>query len=297
MPAAKKASFLDFELDFGRYRLCRGGHPMEIERLPLRLLMFLVENPGQPMTREQIREKLWGKDAIADDQGISTAVRKIRIALGDSTSDPKCVQTIQGGYVFIAEVTAGVAPKPSDPEPAFPGQVETSNREGLRNKDVAKRKLLRWMTLCIGGGLVGLIALATLNADLRLEAKSTVNTDIGNPYAVLITIRNESWFEVFDVQPSCETGYATADYKEVVVRGATTERISSIPAHGAALFVCNLAAAATGFAAEPYKVNKREFAAEIKLSYRSLFWFRKAKDYGFWVKPMNNGDVEWLQTH
>jgi len=41
---------------------------------------------------------------------------------------------------------------------------------------------------------------------------------------------------------------------------------------------------------------KREFNAEIELSYRSLFWFRKAKKYAFWVKPMNNGDVEWLQT-
>src|SRR5690349_21388342 len=123
MLTTKKALFLDFELDFGRYRLCRKGHQVEIESLPLKLLMFLVENPGQLITREQIREKLWSKDAIADEQGINTAVRKIRIALEDNRSDPKCVKTIQGGgYVFIAEVSTEMAPKASDDEPAFSEQ-------------------------------------------------------------------------------------------------------------------------------------------------------------------------------
>jgi hypothetical protein len=150
----------------------------------------------------------------------------------------------------------------------------------------------------IVGGLSALLALAAaLRSDLRLEAKSNANTDQHNPYAALITVRNEGRFAVFDVRPSCSTGYATTDYKEIVVHGKTTERISRIPSHGAALFVCNLDAAAAGLGAEPYKPNKREFNADVELSYRPFLWLRVTKDYGFWVKPMQNGDVEWLQTH
>ena len=297
MPDRKKARFLDFELDFGRFELCRGGQPVAIERLPLDLLMLLVENPGQIITRKQIREKLWSEDFVADVEGINTAVHKIRIALQDDASHPKCLKTVVGkGYRFVAEVTIAGVPKASEDEVAFSVQGETTSRKSLQRKDVRKRKLLRRLTWCIGGGLSLLVALGSLRPDLRLETKSTANADQRNPYAALVTIRNNSWFDISDVQPSCSTGYATSEYKEIIVRGNTIERIPRIPAHGAVLIVCNLAAAAPGLAAEPYKVNKREFTADIQLSYSSLFWFRRAPDFWFWIKPMTNGDVEWLQT-
>lgn len=298
MADKKKARFLDFELDFGGFQLCRGGQPVAIESLPLELLMLFVENPGQLITRKQIREKLWSEDFVSDEQGTNTAVHKIRIALQDDPSEPKCVKTVVGkGYRFVAEVTTAGAPKASEDEVAFSGQGETTSKKSLQPKDVRKRELLRRLTWCIGGGLSLLLALGSLRPDLRLETKSTANTDQRNAFAVLVTIRNNSWFDVYDLQPSCWTGYATSEYKEITVQGNTIERISRLPAHGAALIVCNLAAAAPGLAAEPYKVNKREFTADIQLSYRSLlFWFRRAQDYWFWVKPMTNGDVAWLQT-
>jgi DNA-binding winged helix-turn-helix (wHTH) protein len=107
MPDRKRVRFLDFELDFGRFELYRGREAVAIERLPLELLMLLVENPGQLITRKQIREKLWSEDFVADVEGINTAVHKIRIALQDDPSHPKCLKTVVGkGYRFVADATS-----------------------------------------------------------------------------------------------------------------------------------------------------------------------------------------------
>ncbi|MFZ0805654.1 MAG: winged helix-turn-helix domain-containing protein [Candidatus Sulfotelmatobacter sp.] len=101
----KKVQFSGYELDFGRFQLSRDGKPIALEGLPLQLLMFLVENPGQLVTRDQIADKLWGKDVFVDvEQGINTAVRKIRRALEDDSAQPNYLQTVVGrGYRFVAE--------------------------------------------------------------------------------------------------------------------------------------------------------------------------------------------------
>jgi len=80
----KKVRFDDFELDYSRFQLCRCGRPVRLESLPLQLLMFMVEKRGQLVTREQISSELWSKDVFVDvEQGINTAIRKIRRALAD----------------------------------------------------------------------------------------------------------------------------------------------------------------------------------------------------------------------
>jgi len=104
----KKIRFDDFLLDFGRFQLSRGGCPLKLEGLPLQLLMFLVEKQGQLVTREQIADALWGKDVFVDvEQGINTAVRKIRMALDDNSGQPQYLQTVVGrGYRFVARIDA-----------------------------------------------------------------------------------------------------------------------------------------------------------------------------------------------
>jgi DNA-binding winged helix-turn-helix (wHTH) protein len=67
--------------------------------------MLLVEHAGKIVTREQIADYLWGKDVFVDsEQGINTAIRKVRVALGDATKRPRFVQTVVGrGYRFLEE--------------------------------------------------------------------------------------------------------------------------------------------------------------------------------------------------
>ncbi len=102
----KKVRFAEFELDFGRFQLCRGGSPVRLEGLPLQLLMYLVERHRQLVTREEIANALWGKDVFVDiEQGINTAIRKVRIALGDDSAQPQYLQTVVGrGYRFVPEL-------------------------------------------------------------------------------------------------------------------------------------------------------------------------------------------------
>jgi DNA-binding winged helix-turn-helix (wHTH) protein len=109
--ADKRVSFDDFELDFGRFQLLRRGRLVRLEGLPLQLLMFLVENKGQLVTREQISSALWSKDVFVDiDQGINTAIRKVRRALGDDVDEPQYLQTVVGrGYRFVAPIVEGDA--------------------------------------------------------------------------------------------------------------------------------------------------------------------------------------------
>ena len=103
----KKVSFDEFVLDFGRFQLTRSGRPVHIEGLPLQLLMFLVNQPGSLVSREQISSELWSKDVFVDvETSINTAVRKVRQALGDDSEQPRYLQTVVGrGYRFIASVT------------------------------------------------------------------------------------------------------------------------------------------------------------------------------------------------
>src|ERR1700682_5663083 len=100
----KRVRFGEFELDFGRFQLFRSGQPVRLEGLPLQLLMFLIENQRQLVTREQIADALWGKDVFVDvEQGINTAIRKIRMALDDDSGQPQYLQTVVGrGYRFVA---------------------------------------------------------------------------------------------------------------------------------------------------------------------------------------------------
>lgn len=100
----KKVRFDDFELDYGRFQLSRGGNSVRLEGLPLHLLMLIVEKRGQLVTREEISSALWGNDVFVDvEQGINTAIRKIRRALGDDAGEPQYLQTVVGrGYRFVA---------------------------------------------------------------------------------------------------------------------------------------------------------------------------------------------------
>ena len=111
--AADVVKFGDFELDLRAYQVRRSGRSLKLERIPMEVLFLLVERRGQLVTREEIIEKLWGKNVFLDtDNAINTAIRKIRQLLKDDPEQPRFVQTVTGrGYRFIAQVAEVGAPK------------------------------------------------------------------------------------------------------------------------------------------------------------------------------------------
>ena len=89
--------FGDFELDRARFELRRNGQLLKLERIPMELLLLLLEKDGELVTRQEIIERLWGKDVFVDtEHGINTAVRKIRAALREDIERPRFIQTVSG---------------------------------------------------------------------------------------------------------------------------------------------------------------------------------------------------------
>src|SRR5438132_1198528 len=80
--------------------------PVKLEKVPMELLILLLEKDGHLVTRQQIIERLWGNDVFVDtEHGINTAIRKIRQALKDDPDQPRFMQTVTGkGYRFVAAV-------------------------------------------------------------------------------------------------------------------------------------------------------------------------------------------------
>jgi TolB-like protein/DNA-binding winged helix-turn-helix (wHTH) protein/Flp pilus assembly protein TadD len=110
--------FRDFELDVAAYELRRKGRPVKLGRQPMDLLIMLVENRRQLLSRSDIVERLWGKDVFVDvETGVNTAISKVRQALHDSPEAPAFVETVPGkGYRFIAAVEV----VPAAPDAALP---------------------------------------------------------------------------------------------------------------------------------------------------------------------------------
>lgn len=98
-------TFGRFLLDIGHFQLFAESRPVHLEGRAMQLLMLLVDRAGEIVTREQIADHLWGKDVFVDsEQGINTAIRKVRVALGDATKRPRFIQTVVGrGYRFLEE--------------------------------------------------------------------------------------------------------------------------------------------------------------------------------------------------
>jgi TolB-like protein/DNA-binding winged helix-turn-helix (wHTH) protein len=101
--------FAEFQLDCASFELRRQGRAQKservsLERIPMELLILLLERQGSVVTREEIVNHLWGKDVFVDtEHGINTAVRKIRQALRDDPDQPRFILTVSGkGYRFVA---------------------------------------------------------------------------------------------------------------------------------------------------------------------------------------------------
>ena len=102
-----------FEVDLRAGELRKDGLKVRLQEQPFRVLALLLEKPGEVITREEVREKLWSADTYVDfDKSLNTTVNKLREALGDSAENPRFVQTLhRRGYRFIAPVK-GLTPAP-----------------------------------------------------------------------------------------------------------------------------------------------------------------------------------------
>jgi len=101
------ARFGTFEVSFDSGEMRRAGLKIRVQQQPLKLLQILLEHPGEVITREHLRSRLWANESFGDfDQAVNIAVGKLRGALGDSADNPLYIETLpKRGYRFIAEVS------------------------------------------------------------------------------------------------------------------------------------------------------------------------------------------------
>ena len=104
--AGKIVRFGVFAVDLAAGELRKNGVRIRLQEQPFQVLVFFLERPGEVVTREELRQKLWPADTFVDfDHSLNTAVNKLREALGDSASRPRYVETLaRRGYRFLAPV-------------------------------------------------------------------------------------------------------------------------------------------------------------------------------------------------
>ena len=127
----RRLRFGVFEADLRTGRLTRSGSRVRLQDQPFQVLAALLEKPGELVTREELRSRIWPRTVVDFDHGLNKAISKIRDALGDSGDNPRFVETVaRRGYRFLADVVpleeTGVAPEP------VPAQVAPRGAAGGR---------------------------------------------------------------------------------------------------------------------------------------------------------------------
>jgi eukaryotic-like serine/threonine-protein kinase len=120
---ARSLRFGVFELDPHAAELRKHGVRIRLQEQPFQILMMLLDHPGQLVTREALRQRLWSSDTFVDfDRNLNKAMNKLRLALGDSAESPRFIETLhRRGYRFIAPVQG-------EETPASSSQVVHENR-------------------------------------------------------------------------------------------------------------------------------------------------------------------------
>ena len=152
MPAQRSEHIIRFgvfELDLRSGELRREGVRLPVQGRPVQTLAILLREPGQVVTREQLRTELWPADTFVDfEHGLHNAVARLRAVLGDTAGTPRFIETLpRRGYRFIGTVEPAVAL----PQPELPSAIERVAEAGAK---IPVRKQYPWRGLAVAAILV-----------------------------------------------------------------------------------------------------------------------------------------------
>lgn len=135
--------FGEFDADLATGELRRSGVKVKIQDLPFRVLAMLLERRGEIVTRDELRDRLWGAETYVDaEAGLNTAIAKLREALGDRAEAPRFIETLpKRGYRFVG------APAENVTEPPPPATQRRGTRLALAALLAALLAVLAWQLL------------------------------------------------------------------------------------------------------------------------------------------------------
>jgi TolB-like protein/DNA-binding winged helix-turn-helix (wHTH) protein/Tfp pilus assembly protein PilF len=181
VPSSRTIRFGVFELDLRSGELQKQGRKIRLEGQPVQVLMCLLENPGELVTREELHRKLWPADTFVNfEHGLNAAVKRLRQALSDSADNPRFVETLpRRGYRFIAPVQIVTGNGASVPDPRLEGidqeEVDPSNTPHISKPP---RWPHAWKTL-------GLVLLLVIGLSTVLIIRSRSHLPVIRSLAVL----------------------------------------------------------------------------------------------------------------
>jgi DNA-binding winged helix-turn-helix (wHTH) protein/tetratricopeptide (TPR) repeat protein len=165
-----------FEADASRGTLSRGGLRVRLQEQPFRVLIWLLERPGEIVPREELRQQLWPEGTYVDfDGSLNVILKKLRAALDDDSDNPRFIETVpRRGYRFIAPVTAdsmAVEPPASAKGVVPRGPAEPSFAEKVAAPNIPQRVPMRYFIYAACA--VVLLALAGLGWHMRRDYSRT----------------------------------------------------------------------------------------------------------------------------
>lgn len=156
-----------FEADTSGNTLTRNGTRVKIQDQPFRALLMLLERPGEIITREELRQKLWPEGIYVDfDGGLNAILKRLRLAIDDDSDNPRFIETIpRRGYRFIAPVSASGPPGAKTDATELPSAVspqsESSPADSTRMSKEPRRVVLAYTASILA--VIGLIAAAEIS--------------------------------------------------------------------------------------------------------------------------------------
>jgi len=144
-----------FDLNIQTGELRKAGLRMRLQEQPFKLLSVLLERPGELISRDELKRRLWGESEFGDfDQAINVAVKKLRSTLGDDADNPRFIETLpRRGYRFIAPIT-GMENGAPTPSPV------ADKREAIATPSPSVHRSLRYV-IFIAGALILIASVAT----------------------------------------------------------------------------------------------------------------------------------------
>ena len=117
-----------YALDLRAGELFKSGRKIKLQEQPFRILSMLLEHPGELVTREELRQRLWSEDTFVDfEHSLNTAIKKLRRALSDEADKPRFVETLpRRGYRFVGSLVDHPPPSPqisAEPPKGLVGKV------------------------------------------------------------------------------------------------------------------------------------------------------------------------------
>jgi DNA-binding winged helix-turn-helix (wHTH) protein len=174
--------FSVFEVDLRSGKLRKSGVRVPLQDQPLEILKAVLERPGDLVTRDELRQRLWRHDTFVDfEDGLNAAIRRLREALGDNATTPRFIETLpRRGYRFIAPLPADAAPVASAP-------VETT--QPLPSSAVAAiaaslRKMWPWALTAVLIVMVGVVVWQYVRTTAPLQQSTSRFSLATQPLAV-----------------------------------------------------------------------------------------------------------------